>query len=44
MEAELEYVWQTTTSENRKLKESLLDLKLDNSKNASLLRLRVDNL
>lgn len=28
----MEYVWQTTSNENRKLKESLLDLKIDNHK------------
>lgn len=33
MEADIETIWQTASSENRKLKEVLLDMKSNNSNN-----------
>lgn len=43
MESELEMVWQTTTSENRQLKEALLENIKNKHKDHSHLRLLIEN-
>ena len=43
MEAEVEMVWQATTNENRRIKESILDYKHNSSNRLDQNRINLDN-